>query len=71
MKVTGPSGVGSAAAPRGAARPTGDGFTLGGGPPSAPETAPAGLIDAPVVARGRASIGNATGSLDAAVLRAL
>ena len=30
---------------------------------------PAGLIDAPVVARGRASLGNANGSLDAVVLR--
>ena len=31
---------------------------------------PAGLIDAPVVARGRASIGNAAGSLDAVIVRA-
>jgi hypothetical protein len=31
---------------------------------------PAGLIDAPVVARGRASLGNAAGSLDAGVFRA-
>jgi len=32
-------------------------------------TSPAGLIDAPVVARGRASIGSAAGSLDSVVLR--
>ncbi len=31
---------------------------------------PAGLIDAPVVARGRASLGNAGGSLDSVLLRA-
>jgi hypothetical protein len=31
---------------------------------------PAGLIDAPVVARGRASLGNAAGSLDMVLLRA-
>ena len=31
--------------------------------------APAGLIDAPVVARGRASLGNAAGSLDQALVR--
>jgi hypothetical protein len=33
-------------------------------------TSPAGLIDAPVVARGRASLGNAAGSLDMVLLRA-
>ncbi len=33
-------------------------------------TAPAGLLDAPVVARGRASLGNAAGSLDAVLVRA-
>ena len=32
-------------------------------------SSPAGLIDAPVVARGRASIGNATGSLEQVLLR--
>ncbi len=32
-------------------------------------SSPAGLIDAPVVARGRASLGNATGSLDLLLLR--
>ncbi len=30
---------------------------------------PAGLLDAPVVARGRASLGSSTGSLDAAIVR--
>ncbi len=33
-------------------------------------TSPAGLIDAPVVARGRASLGSASGSLDSVLLRA-
>ena len=32
-------------------------------------TSPAGLIDAPVVARGRASLGNASGALDSVLLR--
>jgi hypothetical protein len=32
-------------------------------------SSPAGLLDAPVVARGRASLGNASGSLDAVVVR--